>query len=332
MLPREDLLATGRYILEQPRIRLLMHKHPDGDVMGSCLGLARFLRSQGKEVEVFGGFEERPAKFDFLPGFGDIRRGLDEAGNPDFEDALYCVVDSTGLDRTGFDEGDFKRLLRIDHHIGGSRYGEHDLVDSASASASLIVADLIRAIDEDAVDEGTATCLYTGLMTDTGGFRYSSTDAHAFRTASFLVERGADPSECASMVHDRRGPHYLTLLRQAADSVSFHFGGLVALLLLRPEDLPEDARGEFGSDEFINLPRSLAQVQVVVQMKKSLEGDWKVGFRGKGAVNVQAVAADLGGGGHFSASGCELDGPEDEVRQSVLDRVGRALREIGLGD
>ena len=329
MLPRESLLATGRFILDHARIRLLLHTHPDGDSMGSCLGLARFLRGKGKQVEVIRGFEKCPAKFDFLAGFADIRHGRTEVRNPDFEDALYCVVDSTGLDRTGFEEGDFQRVLRIDHHIGGSHYHELDLLDSTSASASLIVTDMVRALGEDAVDAETATCLYTGLMTDTGGFRYSSTDAHAFLTAAFLVEQGADPARCAGMIHDRRGPHYLTLLRQAADSVSFHFGGKVALLLLRPEDLPEEARGEFGSDEFINLPRSLAQVQVVVQMKKSLDGDWKVGFRGKGEINVQAVAADLGGGGHFSASGCELEGSEDEVRQRIFDRIGREFEEDG---
>ncbi|MBC8367128.1 bifunctional oligoribonuclease/PAP phosphatase NrnA [bacterium] len=331
MIEQSRLKKTGRFILEQKRVRLMLHKHPDGDVMGSCLGLARFLAAKGVDVGVFGNFEDRPAKFDFLPGFEDIVTGRDEIGNAEFADTLYMVVDSTGADRTGFAEGDFRRQLRIDHHIGGAEYDDLDLVDTSYAATTLLIADLLRVLDESAIDEGVATCLYTGLMTDTGGFRYSSTDAHAFRTAAFLVEAGADPAYCANLVNDRRNPQYLTLLANAINSVSYHEDGKVALLLLRPEDLPEAVRPEFGKDEFINLPRSLESVRVVVQMKKSLkDGDWKVGFRGKGEVNVQAVAADLGGGGHFSASGCELVGPQDETMERVLARVAQALREAGL--
>jgi len=330
MIDQGKLRTTGAYILAQKRVRLMLHKHPDGDVLGSCLGLARFLESRGVDVAVLGPFRERPAKFDFLQGFDHIEHGGQEARNESFADTLYVVVDSTGVDRTGFQEGDFARVLRVDHHIDGHFYDERDLVDPGYAATALLIADLIRAMDAQAIDEGIATCLFTGLMTDTGGFRYSSTDAHAFRTASFLVEAGASPSRCATLVNDRRRPHYLTLLANALDSVSFHEDGKVALMLLKPDGLTPEAMEDFGSDEFINLPRSLESVRVVVQMKASPDGEWKVGFRGKGEVNVQAVAADLGGGGHFSASGCELRGPEGEVCERVMARVRRALREAGL--
>ncbi len=330
MIDKSRLVETGRYILEQKRVRLLLHKHPDGDVMGSCLALARFLKARGIDVAVFGNFEDRPTKFDFLAGFERIEKGDLEAKNDECAGTLYIVVDSTGVDRTGFEEGDFQKVLRIDHHINGHHYDDRDLVDTAYAATTLLIADLLRALDESAIDAETATSLYTGLMTDTGGFRYSSTDAHAFLTAAYLVEAGADPASCSNFVNDRRNSHYLTLLSHAINSVSFHEEGRIAMLVLRPEDLPAEARQEFGKDEFINLPRSLESVRVVVQMKKSpKDGDWKVGFRGKGDVNVQAVAADLGGGGHFSASGCELIGPEAEVLDRVLARTREALREAG---
>lgn len=332
MIDKPRLLETGSYILEQKRVRLLLHKHPDGDVMGSCLALARFLSGKGVDAAVFGPFESRPVKFDFLSGFEAIEHGGNEVKNSDFAETLYIVVDSTGVDRTGFEEGDFKRVLRLDHHIGGHEYDLRDLVDTTYAATTLLIADLLRALDESAIDAEIATCLYTGLMTDTGGFRYSSTGAHAFLTAAYLVESGASPSDCANLVGDRRNSQYLTLLAHAINSVRFHEDGQVAMMVLKPEDLPEDARAEFGKDEFINLPRSLARVRVVVQMKKSSDGDWKIGFRGKGEVNVQAVAADLGGGGHFSASGCEIIGPEDEIVDRVLARVSLALDEAGLRD
>jgi len=331
MIDKAKLRAAGEFILGQNRVRLLLHKHPDGDVVGSCLGLARFLKRRGVDVAVLGPFPERPRKFDFLAGFDRIEHGEEEARNAAFAETLYVVVDSTGVDRTGFAEGDFARVLRIDHHIDGHFYDDLDLVDPSYAATALLISDLLRAMDETAIDEETATCLFTGIMTDTGGFRYSSTDAHAFRTAAMLVEAGAVPATCATLVGDRRGPNYLTLLAHAIDSVSFHEEGRIAFMLLKSDGLPAEAAPEFGQDEFINLPRSLESVRVVVQMKASSEGDWKVGFRGKGEVNVQAVAADLGGGGHFSASGCELVGPEDEIRDRVLERVRRALREAKAG-
>jgi bifunctional oligoribonuclease and PAP phosphatase NrnA len=326
MITTDNLQRTGDLLLAQNRLRLLLHKHPDGDTMGSCTALARFLKKKGKDVEILGPFPH-PDKFDFLAGFQEIQDGREEVGNADFEDTLYVVVDSTGVDRTGFAEGDFKRLLRLDHHIGGSNYHEDDLLDTTAAAAALIVCQLLRHMDEDLIDTEIATCLYTGLMTDTGGFRYSSTNERVFRNASFLVERGAVPSEISSLVNDRRSPHYLTLMRRALESLEFHADGRVALLTLTTAGLSEEEIAHFGEDEFIGLPRSLSEVEVVVQMKLIPGSNWKIGFRGKGKVNVQKVAVHFGGGGHFSASGCEMDGDEQELKREVLERVFQELAE-----
>jgi bifunctional oligoribonuclease and PAP phosphatase NrnA len=324
MIEPQRLLETGEFLLAQPRVRLLLHKHPDGDVLGSCLGLARFLAGRGLDVAVFGPFE-CSAKFDFLAGFTAIQDGRKEARNPRFADTLYVVVDSTGVDRTGFQEGDFQRLLRIDHHIGGSDYDSRDLKDTHYGATALLIADLLRSLDEAAIDAPLATCLYTGLMTDTGGFRYTNTDAHVFHSASFLVERGADPAAIAGFVHERRSPLYLQLMQRALASLEYYEDRRVAVITLTPDGLPPEATVLFGEDDFINLPRSLAGVEVVVQFKLALDGEWKVGFRGKGRVNVQAIALALGGGGHFSASGCELRGSAEGVKSRVLDQVRNAL-------
>ncbi len=327
MIEPQRLRETGEFLLAQPRVRLLLHKHPDGDVLGSCLGLARFLAGRGVDVAVFGPFECSP-KFDFLPGFTAIQAGTDEVRNPRFAETLYVVVDSTGVDRTGFQEGDWRRQLRIDHHIGGSDYDPRDLKDTRYGATALLIADLLRVLDEDAIDAPLATCLYTGLMTDTGGFRYTNTDAHVFRTASFLVERGAEPAAIAAFVHERRSPIYLQLMQRALASLEYHEDRRVAVITLTADGLPPEASVLFGEDDFINLPRSLAGVEVVVQFKLALDGEWKVGFRGKGRVNVQAIAKTLGGGGHFSASGCELRGEAAEVKSRVLAQVRQALHSL----
>jgi bifunctional oligoribonuclease and PAP phosphatase NrnA len=329
MFDAATLRKTGEFLLAQKRVRLLLHKHPDGDVLGSCLGLARFLAARGVDVAVFGPFT-RSVKFDYLAGFDAVEDGREEVRNPDFADTLYVVVDSTGLDRTGFEEGDFERLLRIDHHIGGSDYDQRDLVSTAYGATALLIYDLVLAMDADGIDPPLADCLYTGIMTDTGGFRYTNADAAVFRAASHLVERGAQPSAVAAYIYDRRDPAYLTLMRRALESLSFFEEDRVALLTLTPNGLSQEALALFGEDDFINLPRSLAPVEVVVQMKLAADGDWKVGFRGKGRVNVQAVATHFGGGGHFSAAGCELQGEETEIREKVIDRVLVALRDADL--
>ncbi|MCP4547943.1 MAG: bifunctional oligoribonuclease/PAP phosphatase NrnA [bacterium] len=324
MIPIDKLQATGAFLLAQERVRLLLHKHPDGDTLGSSLALARFLKQKGMDIGVFGPFP-RAAKFDFLPGFEEVESGVDEIRNPEYADTLYVVVDSTGVDRTGFEEGDFKRLLRLDHHIGGSRYSEYDLVDTSAGAAALIISDLLHALDKDGIDAGTATCLYTGLMTDTGGFRYTNTNSHVFHSVARLVDQGASPAEVATMVYDRRNPSYLLLLKRALESIEFHAEGRLAMLTLTAAGLPEEALLYFGEDDFINLPRGLAQVEVVVQMKLVPGENWKVGFRAKGKVNVQEIATHFGGGGHFSAAGCEIDGELEEVRHRVLTRVLEAI-------
>ena len=329
MFDAATLRATAEFLLAQKRVRLLLHKHPDGDVLGSCLGLARFLDAGGVDVAVFGPFSRSP-KFDYLPGFDAIEDGRDEVRNPEFADTLYVVVDSTGLDRTGFADGDFERVLRIDHHIGGSDYDPHDLSSTAYGAAALQIFDLIHAYDPDAIDKEIATCLYTGIMTDTGGFRHQNADAPMFRAASFLVGRGAEPSAIAAKVHDRKHPAYLMLMRRALESLRLYDDDRIALLTLTPNGLPPEAIPLFGEDDFINLPRSLEPVEVVVQMKLAEDGEWKVGFRGKGRVNVQAVAVHFGGGGHFSASGCELSGDGDEIREKVLERIRQELQATDL--
>ncbi len=329
MFDSATLRKTGDFLLAQARVRLLLHKHPDGDVLGSCLAMARFLSARGVDAAVFGPFD-RSAKFDFMAGFDDIQDGREEVRNPDFADTLYVVVDSTGLDRTGFADGDFERLLRIDHHIGGSEYDALDLVSTAYGATALLIYDIVLAMDPEAIDPPMADCLYTGIMTDTGGFRYTNADAPVFRAASRLVEKGANPSAVAAFIYDRRDPAYLTLMRRALESLSFYAEQRVALLILTPDGLPPEALALFGEDDFINLPRSLAPVEVVVQMKRSADGEWKVGFRGKGRVNVQAVATHFDGGGHFSASGCEMWGEEAEIREKVIDRVLEALRDAAL--
>ena len=145
----------------------------------------------------------------WLVGIDDLFDGHEEVGDAAFADTLYVVTDSTGVDRTGFEPGDFQRLLRIDHHIGGNDYLPLDLVDTGYGATTLIVCDLLRVIDEDAIDKEIASCLYTGLMTDTGGFRYASTDAHAFRSAAFMVDRGAEPSRIATLIYERNGAIHL---------------------------------------------------------------------------------------------------------------------------
>jgi phosphoesterase RecJ-like protein len=116
-------------------------------------------------------------------------------------------------------------------------------------------------------------------------------------------------------------------MQRALESLEYFEDRRVAVITLTPNGLPPEAAVLFGEDDFINLPRSLAGVEVVVQFKL-VEGEWKVGFRGKGPVNVQAIALALGGGGHYSASGCELRGSEAEVKARVLSQVRAGLPEL----
>jgi phosphoesterase RecJ-like protein len=170
-----------------------------------------------------------------------------------------------------------------------------------------------------------ATNIYVAVLTDTGSFHYSSSSPEAFEVAGEMVRRGVDPWAVAERVYETQSANRLRLLGRVLDSLEVSSGGKVASITTMRETLREFAAGKDALEGFINYPRSIVGVEVAVSFREE-EGDvFRVSFRSKGRVDVSAVAARFGGGGHRNAAGCTVPGALPDVKRKVLEALAAVL-------
>ena len=226
----EDLL---RRIRQGNRFLLTSHVNPDGDAIGSELGLARILRLQGKGAVVWNR-DETPTLYRPLPGSDRIHTGAEApAGFPERFEAVI-VLECPSLDRTGLDEplaASELPLINIDHHLGNQHYGAVNWVDSAAPAVGEMVFRLSQALKV-ALEPEVASALYLTLVTDTGGFRYSNATPAAFEAAAALVREGAHPEQVSQWLYESQPLAVIKLQCEMLRTLELHHGGRVATALL----------------------------------------------------------------------------------------------------
>ncbi len=302
-------------------IIILPHENPDGDALGSAMALYLFLKKKGKNVVV--GCKDRVPHFlDFIPYVDEIIR----IPNGKFYD-IGIVVDSAGFHRTGAEVKVAKRV-RIDHHVGGEFNGRYDYIDPRAPATASLVYELILAWDEEAMDEEIATCLYVGLATDTGFFRYSNTNEFTFELAKRLVRYGADPNYVYRMFSERESVNKMKLISKVLETLTLYEDGLVAGVTIYDSFFRETGTDYTDSEGLVNYPRSIEGVKVAFALiEKPREGVWKVSLRSKEAVDVSKIAERLGGGGHKYASGCKIKAiSRDEALEILLSEIRKQLK------
>ena len=288
------------------------HTHIDGDCLGSMLAVAWLLTKMGKEAFCVVP-DELPSCLAFLPGADRLVR-YDQWREP-FDRAV--IVDCEP-ERTGpvYDLIKDKTIVNIDHHqsnIDGP--GIRWVVPSAAAAGELVFR-IIDQLDLEP-DEACATCLYTALMSDTGGFRFSNTSADTLAIASRLVELGASPAGIAQALYEERPFTYLLLLGHVLSSISLDPSGRVACSVLPGELIESDSLHPSDLDGFVHYLRMIKGVEIAILFQSTLDGEVKVSLRSREMVNVADLAAQLGGGGHPRAAGCTLAGSLDQVVPKV---------------
>lgn len=298
----------------------MSHRKPDGDAVGSMLGLAAWLRARGVRAVVLspGGI---PAPYGFVPGADTV---VDERPS-DLTGYVAVAADAPDATRLAAQRDDLESasvVLNIDHHPDNSLYGDVNVVDPEASSASLVIYDILA--PSGGIDVDAATCLYTGLLTDTGGFRFSNTNARTFAAAAALTEMGARPSAAARAVYAEQPLGRLRLLGMVLSSAETALGGRVAILTLTDE--MRDACGTSGDDieGLASYGRLIEGVAVAALLRE--QGDSiRVSLRSADGVDVNALARELGGGGHRVAAGVVLDGPLDAARARLMEAFGRLL-------
>jgi bifunctional oligoribonuclease and PAP phosphatase NrnA len=317
----EDLL---RKIRQGNRFLLTSHINPDGDAVGSALGLARILRKLGKSAVVWNR-DATPAIYRPLPGSDRIHNGEEPpAGFPDVFDAIV-VLECPSLDRTGLEQHlSAKPIINIDHHLGNQHYGVINWVDSAAPAVGEMVYRLAQGLKID-LDPETANCLYLTLVTDTGGFRFSNSTAAAFEAAASLVRVGASPEHVSMWLYESQPVAALRLLGEVLQTLRLYEDGRIATGLLTQEMLRKAGAAPGDSEGLIDHLRSIAGVEAVGLIREREDGTHKVSLRSRGEVDVEKIARHHGGGGHRNAAGFTLQGEGEALREQVAAALGAAL-------
>lgn len=321
----EAYRRAEEFLRSHHRFLLLTHVHPDGDALGSVLGMAWVLKHLGKEV-VVAHEEPMPERFSYLPGIGEVR-SVDEVTDV-FPAAVS--VDCADLRRLGKAAEKLTaetRLLNVDHHVTNDRFGTENLVDPYASASCQIVSELAKHLGVPLAGE-TAICLYTGLFTDTGGFRYSNTSSAVLRLAAEMIDGGLDPYPIALQAVETVTEKQLRLLVAALDGLRTAAKGKIAYLAVTRQMMEETGTGVEDTQELVNYARNLAGVEVGVMFREERDNEIKVSLRAKQEVNVSQIAAQFGGGGHPRAAGCTVPGPLDKAIRQVLDAVAA---QVGQG-
>lgn len=319
-----EVLKAGR------RFLLVGHERPDADVLGSQLALARVLAGRGASVEIANPHGP-PAYLEFLARPGEF--GAYAGGSLSGYDAVV-LLDTAELGRTGAMADAIAASpaakLVFDHHIYEGPVWWHGAYrDLTAAATGVLVAraakDLGVPLDRDA-----ARALFVSLVSDTGWFRHSNTNAEVLRLAADLVERGAEPSALHAELYQRREAGELHALALQLGRLDYRLDGRLALV-----DLPLGA-GPQGDppdgDGVLDLARSVEGVELALYLVERTPQHWRLSARSKGRASARRVALDFGGGGHDKAAGASLVGPHTDVRERVLVAAERELgRDPGAG-
>lgn len=322
----DDWPAAVERLRAADEVALACHVGPDGDALGSMLALGAGLRSLGKSVVASWGGEpfEVPAAYGFLPAVDLLVPPEDFPATPD----LLVTFDTGSVDRLGT-LGDRVTsagcCVVVDHHASNTRYGALNLVDETAAATAVLVAELLDRLGVELTPE-TAAPLYTGLVTDTGSFKYAATTPSVHALAGRLLATGIRHDLISRAIYDTAPFGYVQLLGAACSRAQLDptaVGGLgLAWTSVPVEDLARAGLGLADVEGVIDVLRIAQEAEVAVVLKGDpLEGGWKVSTRSKGSIDVGAVCTSLGGGGHrFAAGFSAADAPDD-----VLDRLRAAL-------
>lgn len=307
-----------------PQVALFSHVSPDGDCLGSMLAIGLALEKLNKEVYFFNS-DPVPRNLSFLPGASRVKNSL-----PEVFPGVLLFVDCTDIERTGLTEEQIPTsccVLNLDHHISNQGFGRYNWVDPRAGASGELALALIKELGVE-LDHELATNLYSAIVTDTGSFQYGNTTAKTHRRAAQLLDAGIDLVTIHHNIYDQRPLAQLKLLQRALSSLYLTAGGQLAVMSLSRQDFIECEAEDSLSEGLINQARSIAGVEVAVLLRE-IEANGrtgiKVALRSNLWLNVNEVAAHLGGGGHQRAAGCTVLAPLPEVEQRVIKLVEEAL-------
>lgn len=317
------LQSIGTLIRKNKTFFLSGHQKPDGDTVASELAMASLLSRLHKSVEIYN-YDPVPDNLLFLPGCEKIKT----AKKVDKRYDVGIIFECNDAQRTGniidFDR-QLDHIINVDHHIKNSLFGDINLVDSKFSSNSEQLCDLFDAMNLP-INSDEATCLYVGIMMDTGKFQYSNTNSETLRVASKLLEHGLDVSFLCEKVYGARTLSSLKLLSSALSKLQLVSDGKIACVETLRDDFKKTNSNESETEEIVNYGLQISTVLISIYLRESLgDGLIKVSLRSKKHVNVFKLAKQFGGGGHKCASGFKVSDKIENVRENIISAAQKLI-------
>ena len=302
-------------IENKDKFGITTHIKPDGDGVGSSLGLCWLLRSLGKSAEVIVR-GEIPSSYRSLPGADAIRDVEHLDGD---YDAVF-IIECSDLDRPGIQGLEKQFTVNIDHHATSAHFGTINWIDSTASAVGEMIYNLCKAIGGRVTRE-IAECVYMALVTDTGSFHFSNTTERTLKVASELIKAGAKPAEISEAVYNNYPWSRIELMRQVLGTVKREESGQIAMMRQTLEMRRHAGAVDGDNNGFVNIPLAAREVLAVVYMREVGGDEYRVSLRSKGDINVARVAEKFGGGGHKNAAGLGIDGDWDEKEAEIVEAL-----------
>ena len=315
-----------REIENADSIAITGHINPDGDCIGSTLGMYNYITNNypGKKVQVY--LQEFPDVFMFLNGASEVKHETDD----EIYD-LFMSLDCGDPDRfTPFAQyfETAKRTLCIDHHISNKGFGDVCYVEPQACSAAEAI---FKLLDEDKINQPCAEALYMGIVHDTGVFKHSNTTRSAMTIAGILIEKGARPSFVIDETFYKKTLTQNKLLGYALLGMKQFANGKIAHTLLTFEDFEKFGASKMDTDGIVDQLRLTSGTEVAFFMYQSGENEYKISLRANNIVNVSEIACSHGGGGHVKAAGCNIKGDPDKIVAEIVAEIEKQFKVSWIG-
>lgn len=311
-----DLKAVAELLKGKNNIEILTHHYPDGDTLGSAYGLCLALQTLGKNVRVITSGNVSH-KYDFLKEGVKVQN---------FEREYVVSVDVASPSLLGENKEKYENIidLCLDHHGTNNMEAKESFVDPTSAAAAEIIFELIKELDVEITPQ-IANCIYTGVSTDTGCFKYTNTTSKSLRIAAELVDLGASFADINFRMFELKTPAQLKLDCMVYNTLEYHYEGKLALIYVTTEMLESLGLADDDVDGLASIPRRIEGVLLGLTLREKKDGTFKISARSNGKVNAAEFCKVFSGGGHPAAAGCTVEGNLETVKEKLIKAAENVL-------
>jgi len=306
-------------------IIIASHTNPDGDAIGSLIAMGLALDTLNKNITLYNE-SPIPSAYRFLPSVEKIVRQIKETNTYDTAIILDCA-DFQRIGKISSIISKIPVIINIDHHITNTGFGNLNLIDTSACATAEIIYNLLIEMALPISNSAIATSIYTGILTDTGSFRFSNTNKSAFAICEKMVEAGADPYDVALHVYGRYSLGRIKLLNMALESIEISDNGKMSMMILTKGMLDETGTLPEDIDGLINYAKSIENVKVAALIhelsnEKEISEkpeNYHVSLRSDGTVDVAVIAGSFGGGGHNRAAGFSIESTLSNIKTQLLN-------------